>query len=1026
VASLIKTVLGMQHGQIPASLNYEEPNPEIDFANSPFFVNAALREWKMDEMPRRAGVSSFGIGGTNAHLVVEEAPERGPSGESRPWQLLVLSARTSTALESQTANLVGYLEQHPDVNLADVTYTLQVGRRGFGHRRVLLCRGVQDAIAALETQDPQRVLTRFQETKDRPVAFMLPGLEEGGQQVNAGQGLLEEPSFREQVDACAEIIAPLLDIDLRQVLHPEAKQVKQASKRPKEPAVGRAALFALEYSLASLWLEWGIEPQCLIGDGIGAYVAACLAGVFSLEDGLALVAAEQSLKNDGLNLPAIPLVSAGDGEWLTEDEAMDPGYWNDHVDRARPFSERVKVLLAKPEQILLEVGPGRALHDVVMEHADRAERQATLASFARQQDNQPDAGAMLATLGHLWLAGAGVNWYGVHAHEHRHRLPLPTYPFERRRYWIEPYKEGRQAATPPVQPGEIARMPDVADWTYIPAWKTAPSPKPGEIGEEDGPWLVFADGYGAGLAMAGLLQQQGQDVVIALPGKEFKEGADGTFTLGLERPADFAALLAALGESNRLPRRVVHLWSLSEEKGERSPDERFDRARQEGFDSLLYLAQALAEHPGTDPVQICVVSNHTQRIETADRVHPEKATILGLCKVIPQENGQAACRHVDVALATADAQAVYELARRLLAEAVAGTPGAVVAYRGGQRWIQTFEPVQLDPGEPLRPLRENGVYLVSSGLSDISLALARHLARTTGVQLAVIEDEQFPEREQWDQWLTENDARDNISLKIQSIRALEQAGTDVLVLSADPTDAAQMHDAVAQIRERFGALNGILHAVGDLGHGTFRTIQDTPPAGGIRPFERNMRALFVLEEVLSGQEPDFCLLVSSLASILGGVGQSAYAGANTFLDAFAEGRGAPWLAINWDAWQFEQEEQRIAALTPRLARFAISPADGYEAFERVLSSLTGHRVAISTGDLCARMERWLSSEPLGDQAPPGREIVRHPRPQLLTPYVAPTTDLEKTLVNVWQQALGIENVGTSASTTTFSTWEEIR
>lgn len=212
ITGLIKTVLSLKHKLIPPSLNFEQPNPEIDFANSPFYVNTKLRKWKTTGTPRRAGVSSLGIGGTNAHVILEEAPTLLNSSSSRPWQLLMLSAKTDSALQTATQNLAKHLRQHPDLNLADVAYTLQVGRRACDCRRLVVCQNSEDAISALETLDPQRVLTHCQEPI-RSIAFLFPG--QGSQYANMGRELYEtEATFREQVDRCSNLLQPYLGLDL--------------------------------------------------------------------------------------------------------------------------------------------------------------------------------------------------------------------------------------------------------------------------------------------------------------------------------------------------------------------------------------------------------------------------------------------------------------------------------------------------------------------------------------------------------------------------------------------------------------------------------------------------------------------------------------------------------------------------------------------------------------------------------------------------------------------------------------------
>ncbi|NET53145.1 MAG: type I polyketide synthase, partial [Merismopedia sp. SIO2A8] len=290
VVGLIKTILALKHQMIPPSLHFEQPNPQIDFANSPFYVNTKLQPWQTKGNPRRAGVSSFGIGGTNAHAVLEEAPTPVSSGASRSWQLLLLSAKTDTALKAASQNLARHLQQNSQLNLADVAYTLQVGRQVFKHRRMLICQNRDEAISALEIPDPQSALTHSQEAKKLPVAFMFSG--QGAQYVNMALELYQiEPIFRQQVDICSELLEPHLKLDLRHLIYPSPQEANEATHQLKQTAITQASLFVIEYALARLWMSWGCKPQAMIGHSIGEYVAACLAGVFSLEDALRLVAA---------------------------------------------------------------------------------------------------------------------------------------------------------------------------------------------------------------------------------------------------------------------------------------------------------------------------------------------------------------------------------------------------------------------------------------------------------------------------------------------------------------------------------------------------------------------------------------------------------------------------------------------------------------------------------------------------------------------------------------------------------------
>jgi phthiocerol/phenolphthiocerol synthesis type-I polyketide synthase E len=310
VAGLIKAVLALEHRMLPPSLHFSEPNQQIDFAASPFYVNTALAEWKtVSTAPRRASVSSFGIGGTNAHVVIEEAPVPAPPGPSRPVQVLTLSAKTAEALEGATAALAAHLVSHSDLPLADVAYTLHCGRTTFPHRRVVMAASAEEAAHALEDKGARRVASAVEVQKDRPVIFMFSG--QGSQYVGMARGVYEtEPVFREHVDACTATLVPILGFDLRDVLWPAPDATERARARLSTTAVTQPALFVVEYALARLFMEWGVKPQAMLGHSIGEYVAACLASVLTLPDALRLVAERGRL----LEVPGGAMLAVSLGE----------------------------------------------------------------------------------------------------------------------------------------------------------------------------------------------------------------------------------------------------------------------------------------------------------------------------------------------------------------------------------------------------------------------------------------------------------------------------------------------------------------------------------------------------------------------------------------------------------------------------------------------------------------------------------------------------------------------------------------
>ena len=293
VAGLIKTVLALEHGAIPPTLHFTAPNPAIDFANSPFYVATKLTPWERNGTPRRAGVSSFGVGGTNAHLVVEEAPRRPASKQCRPHQLILLSARSEVALETATTQLASHLRAHPKLPLPDVAFTLQAGRRFFRHRRFLITESHERAGLIAALSEPDR-LGKTVAGKVRPVVFMFPG--QGSQYPGMCAGLYEsEPVVRKAIDRCARLLEPALKADLRRVLFPAKNRRKSAAEVLKDTRWAQPALFTIGYALAQLWRSWGVQPGAMIGHSVGEYVAAAVAGVMTLEDALALIAARGRL-----------------------------------------------------------------------------------------------------------------------------------------------------------------------------------------------------------------------------------------------------------------------------------------------------------------------------------------------------------------------------------------------------------------------------------------------------------------------------------------------------------------------------------------------------------------------------------------------------------------------------------------------------------------------------------------------------------------------------------------------------------
>jgi acyl transferase domain-containing protein/acyl carrier protein len=1093
VASLIKTVLALRHKQIPASLNCDMPNPNIDFANSPFRVNTKLSEWKVSRGPRRAGVSAFGIGGTNVHLVLEEAPTPESAESCRPHHLLVLSARSSSALETSVSNLVDHLGKNGGLSSSDLAHTLQVGRRAFNHRCALVYQDVDDLVKALKAKDPQRLLTTIQAPRQRSVAFMFSG--QGSQYGNMALGLYRaEPTFRVNLDRCLELLRPHTTVDLRSLLYPAVEQAEMSPSHLAQTQIAQPALFAIEYSLAQLWIEWGIRPEAMIGHSIGEYVAACLAGVFSLDDALALVAERGRLMQElpggamlavplsepelqpflegkielaatnepslcvvsgptaaieqlqsrlsgkgfdcrrlhtshafhsrmmdpilepftarvakvALSEPRIPYISNVTGDWISAGEATSPEYWARHLRQPVRFAEGLRLLLQEQDRILLEVGPGQSLSTFARRHPDKAAGQLVLSSLRHPQERHADTAFLLNSLARCWLSGARINWPAFHAHEHRHRIHLPVYPFERQRYWAELPGSAESVSS------AVLKEPDIADWFYVPSWHYALSPEPDGLAGKASCWLVFEDDCGVGRHIVSGLRSEGHDVTTVRRGEGYAKIGPHDYEIEPSQHQHYTALLSDLRDLQKVPDKILHLWSIEPADADKSGQAAFEDHADIGFYSLLTIAQALVKLRISKPIQIAAASNNVHLVTGEEQICPAKAMLLGACKSIPQEYPNIMCRSVDVVVQAGDDRTIAQSAAELIAELTEDGAYPVVAYRGGQRWVQTFEPLRLEESpEPISALRQSGVYLITGGLGSIGLALAEYLARAAQARLALVGRSNFPAKPDWNEWLRAHDTKDETSMRIRRLQEIEDLGSEILIIRADVADASQMQDALERTRAQFGSLHGVIHGAGNITSNGFFAIDQADRDVCERQFQAKVRGVIVLEQVLRNTDLDFVVLLSSVSSVLAGLGYVAYAAGNIFMDAFAhkcnQTSGVPWISINWDTWEFRE----ASGTETDPANLAMSPEEGVEAFHRILSSALLPQVVVSTGDLLARVDQWVNLRSLREaqEARNRQSSFLHPRPELVNSYIAPRSPLERSIAEVWQQTLGVAQVG---------------
>jgi acyl transferase domain-containing protein/acyl carrier protein len=710
-----------------------------------------------------------------------------------------------------------------------------------------------------------------------------------------------------------------------------------------------------------------------------------------------------------LKAPSIPYVSNETGTWATADAILDPEYWGRQLRGTVRFADGVQMLLGGGDLIFLEVGPGQTLATLSRQQAGDATKQVFIASMPAAQERQSDVVCVLEATGRLWLAGVQPDWAALYRDERRHRVPLPTYPFERQCYWIGP---SERPLPPDNAKGASGIARDVAEWFYTPSWKPAALAHDGEPGGTPAHWLIFLDEFGLGSRIAERLIQRGHGVARIVPGDSFSQLDANMYQVCPEERLDYERLIKEIRSRDGRIDRIVHLWSVTADGGRGSDAESFERQQYRGFYSLLFLTQALQKQGVVNSIQLGIVSSHLHVVLGNDTVCPAKATILGVGKVIPQEHTNITTRSIDVAV-NHDGLVDERLADHIIAELTGGPFAAVAAYRTDRRWVQTFEALRLEkPAENASHLRPRGVYLITGGLGNIGLALARYLAEAVQARLVLIGRSELPDRARWEAVADERGG-DILGQRIRQLLELEALGAEVLVLQADAADRTQMAAAVAAARRRFGEIHGVVHGAGNVSGDGFQPVVQIQQSGVGAQFRPKAEGVMILAELLRDRPPDFVLLLSSLSAVLGGLGLGTYGAANAFLDAFAaqqnQAGGTHWISVNWDAWQFPNTGQ--VARTGEWAG-AIRPAEGADAFGRVLAAAPP-QVVVSTSPLQARLDKWVNLEPLRRVGPaPSRSQMKlHPRPNLSSQYVAPRVDVERTIVDIWEQLLGVGPVG---------------
>ena len=1166
VIGLIKTANVVRDGLIPPSLHYQTPNPNAELTDSPFFVVTEKQVWENESGPRIAGVSSLGIGGTNAHAIVmqhqaepEPASDKTDTNDENGLIWLPLSACDETALDQMSVNLGQHLQQHAELDLRDVAFTLSTGRRQFAERRVIACRTREEAIAGLlgQSSDSQRPGNTAQintvegtypgDLDDPPasVAFMFPG--QGGQYVGMARDLYEkDTSFRADVDYFCDVAKRSMAVDLREVMFADANddsQREQLQQRLTETWLTQPALCVIELALSRLWQRCGIQPSAVIGHSIGEFAAAAVAGVMSFESAIELTVLRGKLIFDlprgsmlavmspvadvkphlpddlsvavlnspqhcvisgetkaieafadqlkqiqidsrilrtshafhssmmasvldeftsavaavELSDPQIPIVSTVTGDWVQPGEMNQAEYWGRNIRNTVQFSQGIERLLST-EPVLLEVGPGQTLCSLVRQREDF--ESSAIRSTRHPKETLDDVAQWSNSLSQLWIAGVDVQW-PMNGMEQGRRISLPTYPFQRKRFWFDDLPPGAVRArhsagspasnntasnntasnaqannAPALLNAEIAAaLPQqhapFSQWFYTPTWVEEPATQC-NCGQADATatWLFFSNDAPNGASLLTDLTGGAKNVIEVVPGDQFSQLEPTRFQLRPDEPEDYDQLMQQLISESRMPQKMVHTWCWSNGDHvcavESDWPEKLQRSQTLGLFALQALTQAIGRLPLAETIELEILASNVYAVDADDKPAAQNATLLGIAKVVPLEYPQLECRLIDCG--DDRSEQTVTAVRREFELPLKERPW--IAVRGGRRMSPSVAEHPLDEScETLDRLKQNGTYLITGGLGGIGHAIAKFLAQTVHANLVLVGRSELPPRERWTESLSDSKTDPNVATKIQRLQELESLGGSVLHVAADVANREQMKQAVANAVKRFGSIDAVVHSAG---------VADT--AGAIQLRDRQntedmlrskVTGTLVLHEVLQDQNLDFWVLFSSISNTLyhNRYGQLSYVAGNSFLESFAaqmrsEGKFA--VAIAWDEWQdvgmaaevvqdFADSFGYTQQLFDPLDSF--TPQQGAQMFHRILSC-DASTVLISTRDLQQRIDLDIHAKSpfleaarmaVGDDTGLDSELAAGANAESEnTPTTQPGY---QRIANLWEKLLSVKNIG---------------
>lgn len=1072
MAGLIKTALCLYHKKITPMIYFDKPNPDLGLEESPFYVNDQLMDWENVHRARYAGVSSFGVGGTNVHMILSDydVSQHTTAPFLQTEELVFVSGKTQRALEEQIQKLDQYLssDRCNDDMLRDIAYTLHRGRDDFNWRRFSVGKNIVEIQKGLQETHSVYCDDEVQHS----IVLMFSG--QGTQYPRMAMELFDTiPRFREYVLQGIKTANHYLNCDLLHLI----KNSDTDSLAPTQ--FTQPALFIIEYALARLLMECGVQLDVLIGHSIGEYVAACVAGVFSFEDGIALVCErgllmanvpagqmlslecsdeecqeyqlvsgvslalhnathqyvlagntesigvlekhlikhkkqyhklkvshafhsgmmeclekpfKELFSNITLSPPMIPIVSNVTGDWLSAEDAMSPDYWYRHLRYTVQFAQGVHLLLQDEHPLFVEVGLGQSLCGFV--NTMSSKHVFVTSTLPSHYKPVSDLTQFLTTLGQLWTKGVAVLLEPLHESSVRKSIALPTYAFQRQRYWIHPDESSLK----------LNRQTKL----YSPVWTREALSEVNHITLGDYQWVIFKDTRDIGQQLINVLSFYNVRPIIIEAGDAFIIHSQTHFTINPVLKEHYIDCFKCLREALNHP-KFIHCWSLDGVEEEVQEGTAIDVCFDKGFYSLLYVIQAYVEVIGAQTeLSCCIMTHGTQPILGTERLSPVNATLSSFCHVVPLEHPLIRCLVVDIMREVKGVDLTSILADILAALTISETKDILIAYRNNYRWFPAY--VAIENNSLKSRLSDKGIYLITGGFGGIGLALSEAIASQVHQPILILSSRKsYPPQEQWAQILEDKNHQEYDT--ISQLKYIQSLGASINLYPCDVTNEQDVSQLFHWIFLNYGKLNGLIHAAGIAGEGIIQL--KTPDKAHQVLSPKIYGAYYLANATQNLPILDFVVLMSSIAAIVGAKGQIDYSAANASLDVMAQSNlfhSKFTLSLNWNTWR-DVGMSVCLSKTDALNLFNlgndISSKEGQSLFLNALSTSYRHLI-ISNYELARYQE--LLANPVNENEEVKNRISRE-HLNIKNTYLEPQDELEKQLAKLWQECLHIDSIG---------------